>query len=53
MTQPQNDLDARAKAYAAMAAAYAADPCDAIYREQARRDSERAHAWLAAQGNQA
>jgi hypothetical protein len=45
----QNDLAARAKAYAATAAAYAADSAQPMFVEQVRRDAERAHRWLAQQ----
>lgn len=48
-----NDLAARAKAYAAMAAAYAADPAQALYLDQVRRDTDSAHRWLAEQKQQA
>lgn len=41
-----NDLTARAKAYAATAAAYATDPLQALVLETVRRDVERAHRWL-------
>ncbi len=46
----KNDLEARAKAYAAFTAACAADPANALYLEQVRRDVERDHKWLASQG---
>lgn len=49
MSTPTNDLAARAKAYAATQAAYAADPANALYLEQVRRDAEFAHKWLATQ----
>jgi hypothetical protein len=48
----KNDLAARAKAYAAYSAAYAADPAQSMFLEQVRRDAERAHRWLAKQQGQ-
>jgi hypothetical protein len=45
----KNDLAARAKAYAATAAAYAAEPANALYLDQVRRDTDAAHRWLATQ----
>lgn len=50
MKSPANDLAARAKAYAATQAAYAADPAQSMYLDQVRRDAEAAHRWLAKQG---
>jgi len=48
MTTAHNDsLEARAKAYAAMAEAYAADPAYVLYLDQVRRDADVAHRWLA------
>lgn len=48
MTDTRNDdLEARAKAYAAMSAADAADPAHALYLDQVRRDADAAHRWLA------
>jgi hypothetical protein len=44
-----DDLASRAKAYAATAAAYAADPLQVMFLEVVRRDVEAAHKWLAAQ----
>jgi hypothetical protein len=49
VSTPTNDLTARAAAYAAQSAAYAADPLQAMVVELARRDTEAAHRWLAAQ----
>jgi len=48
----KNDLAARAKAYAAYSAAYAADPAQAMFVEQVRRDAEAAHRWLEQQKGQ-
>jgi hypothetical protein len=42
----KNDLAARAKAYAAYSAAYAADPAQSMFLEQVRRDTDAAHRWL-------
>jgi hypothetical protein len=47
VSTPTNDLAARAAAYAATAAAYAADPLQAVFLEVVRRDCDRAHAYLA------
>lgn len=44
-----NDLAARAKVYRQLAEAYEADPANALYLEQVRRDAEVAHRWLQAQ----
>jgi hypothetical protein len=49
MSAPTNPLAARAKAYAATAAAYAADPAQPLILDQVRRDVEAAHKWLAQQ----
>ncbi len=51
MSTPKNDLVARAKAYAAYSAAYAADPAQSLFLEQVRRDADAAHRWLASQAS--
>jgi hypothetical protein len=52
MKSPDNDLSARAKAYAAFVAACEADPSHQLFMEQVRRDADAAHKWLAKQGEQ-
>ena len=48
----QNDLAARAKAYAAWVAAIEADPANQMFKEQVSRDAEAAHRWLERQKGQ-
>lgn len=45
-------LAERAEAYRATAAAYEADPANALYLEQVRRDVEIARRWLAKQSKE-
>ena len=40
------ELTARRKAYAALAAAYDADPAQGLFLDQVRRDTEAAHRYL-------
>ena len=46
------ELIARRKAYAALVAAYDADPAQNLYLDQVRRDSEAAHRYLEKQKEQ-
>lgn len=46
------ELIARRKAYAALVAAYDADPAQILYLDQVRRDVEAAHRHLAQQKGQ-